>query len=213
MSVELPIPAYKHCVQSNVTCTWEIVINASVICHYGLRMRRCGGKSLYVSQHTHETAPSCGDSECRIHMKKDWKGNDLVACVQMSRSFVAAQTVFRRLVKSCLTASLVPGSSTVLDHQHLPIQLPHKHHPDTNTQILLHGHGCHSVLAAALAIILSYPNESCYVQWNPMAIILCELHSVIDIQLTCTSCYFVHSVCTRVWHSSLIYSWYYIRHH
>ena len=31
-SVELPIPVHKHCVQSNVTCMWEIVVNGSVLC-------------------------------------------------------------------------------------------------------------------------------------------------------------------------------------
>ena len=39
--------------------------------------------------------------------KEDWKGNDLVACVQMSTSFVAAQTVYWCLVKSRPAASLI----------------------------------------------------------------------------------------------------------
>ena len=53
------------------------------------------------------------NAECT--WKEDWKGNDLVACVQILRSFVAAQTVFQHLVEPHSTASLVPASSTVLD--------------------------------------------------------------------------------------------------
>ena len=45
--------------------------------------------------------------------------------------------VFRSLVKLLPSASLVPASSAgrLQYCQRLPIRLPQKHHPDTNTQI------------------------------------------------------------------------------
>ena len=158
-----------------------------------------------------ETPPSRGDSDAEYTLKEDWKGNNLVACVQMSRSFVAAWMVFRSLVELHLTASLVPASSTVLDRQHLPIQLSHKHHPDTNTNSSSWTRSAVLHVPAGASYHLELSKRIALCTWTPMAIILCELHSVIDvIQLMCTSRYFVHSVCTWVSvvrHSFLIYLW------
>ena len=78
-------------------------------------MRRRGKTAIRKSA----CVRSRGDAE--YTWKEDWKGNDLVACVQMSMPFVAARTVFQCLVKSRPAALLVPASSMVLDHQHLLI--------------------------------------------------------------------------------------------
>ena len=53
--------------------------------------------------------------------KEDWKGNDLVACVHMLRSFVTVRAVFQHLVELGPAASLVPTSSTELDRRHIPV--------------------------------------------------------------------------------------------
>ena len=88
---------------------------------YSLHMRRCGKAAIHKSACVQNSTELWRFRMKKYAWKEDWKGNDLVACVQMSNYFVAAQMVFWCLVELRPAASLVPASSMVLDRQCLPI--------------------------------------------------------------------------------------------
>ena len=70
-------------------------------------MKRCGKTTIRKSACVRNSTRPWRFRMQNTLEKEDWKGNDLVACVQMSTSFVAAQTVYWCLVKSRPAASLI----------------------------------------------------------------------------------------------------------